>query len=81
MDMFQFITNSDGKKEAVIIPIKQFDSLIESQKRLEELEEGDLFSLDENDIKMIEKSDEESEKGFFISSEEVHRKAVELCTK
>ena len=81
MDMFQFITNSDGKKEAVIIPIKQFDSLIESQKRLEELEEGDLFSLDENDIKMIEKSDEESEKGIFISSEEVHRKAVELCTK
>lgn len=81
MDMFQFITNSDGKKEAVIIPIKQFDSLIESQKRLEELEEGDLFSLDENDIKMIEKSDEESEKGIFISSKEVHRKAVELCTR
>ena len=42
MVMFQFITNSEGKKEAVIVPIEQYNSLIESQKRLKELEEVDL---------------------------------------
>ena len=42
MVMFQFITNSEGKKKAVITPIEQYNSLIESQKRLKELEEVDL---------------------------------------
>lgn len=52
MDMFQFITNSDGKKEAVIVPIEQFDSLIESQKRLKELEEVDLSQKEKDPSKM-----------------------------
>ena len=52
MDMFQFITNSEGKKKAVIVPIEQYNSLIESQKRLKELEEVDLSQKEKDPAKM-----------------------------
>ena len=56
MDMFQFITNSEGKKKAVIIPIEQYNSLIESQKRLKELEEVDLHKRKKTLLKWVRKN-------------------------
>lgn len=52
MVMFQFITNSEGKKKAVIVPIEQYNSLIESQKRLKELEKVDLSQKEKDTAKM-----------------------------
>lgn len=41
----------------------------------------DPFTLDEEDLKKIAKSKEEAEQGLLIPSEEVRKKALELCTK
>ena len=41
-NIFQYITNSKGQREAVIVPIDQYNSLIESQKRLKKLEKIDF---------------------------------------
>ena len=72
MDMFQFITNSEGKKKAVIVPIEQYNSLIESQKRLKELEEVDLSQKEKDPAKM-------SRKDFFAMIEKRRkRKSIEL---
>ncbi len=37
--------------------------------------------LTEEDFRALEKSKQEDEQGVYISSEEVHKKAIELCMK
>ncbi len=72
MDMFQFITNSEGKKKAVIVPIEQYNSLIESQKRLKELEEVDLSQKEKDPAKM-------SRKDFFAMIDKRRKsKSIEM---
>ena len=72
MVMFQFITNSEGKKKAVIIPIEQYNSLIESQKRLKELEEVDLSQKEKDPAKM-------SRKDFFAMIDKRRKsKSIEM---
>lgn len=41
----------------------------------------DSFTLDEQDLKNITKSNEEAKQGLLIPNEEVRNKAFELCTK
>ena len=72
MVMFQFITNSEGKKKAVIVPIEQYNSLIESQKRLKELEEVDLSQKEKDPAKM-------SRKDFFAMIDKRRKsKSIEM---
>ena len=51
-NIFQYITNSKGQREAVIVPIDQYNSLIESQKRLKKLEKIDLSQEEKDPSKM-----------------------------
>lgn len=51
----QYLTDVRGKKKAVIVPIEQYNSLIESQKRLKELEEVDLSQKKKDPAKMSRK--------------------------
>lgn len=51
----QYLTDVRGKKKAVIVPIEQYNSLIESQKRLKELEEVDLSQKEKDPAKMSRK--------------------------
>lgn len=41
----------------------------------------DPFTLDEQDLKNIAKSNEEAKQGLLIPNEEVRNKALKLCTK
>lgn len=51
-NIFQYITNSKGQREFVIVPIDQYNSLIESQKRLKKLEKIDLSQEEKDPSKM-----------------------------
>ncbi len=79
----QIIQDHNGIPTGVFIPIEDWERIKELYPNIEHdnLPEIVNDNFSEEELNALAQSQKEDEEGVYVSSEEVHKQALNLCTK